>query len=777
MEASRFTEVHRFSKGPIPTMGEQFTRREFIARTTLAVASATALRRSPAHAADVESRIAEYPVGTIEPVPAIRQRRQWTRFLVFVWQYQNDVRRDWPLYDLAGLHGFHIDRGAGANDLVQLSLKRKFPYYVDHAAGKGILYLHKDVQQTVTGKNVLFVRPYSLAAPESIAALKSQLRDNVNVTKKGHVYAYAFDDEISLGSFNSAAEVDIHPRSLAWYRRWLTRRYGSVQSLNAAWATAYGSFDEVQPRGFEEVRRSASAPPLGSWNLSQWMEWRHFMDYQFAQVLADLTRYTNGLDPHTPAGFVGGQQPSAYGGYDYALLCRAVQWMESIELGAAHEIVRSFWNRPRRPHVHTYNVVPHYKQNVWVLWHRLAHGNQATIAWPKGWMLDGPSGKRELAPAIQQLAPTFREIQGPAGQFIVNPDSYLETDPIALYYSQPSVRVSWAMDSATNGAAWPKRSASIDDGNLSSARLRSSWCTLLEDLGYQYEFISYLDVQERRVDLARRFKVIILPQTICLSDGEVQALRAFVASGGMLIADALCGLMTETGRGRTQGALDDLFGVFRDESRGYLDGTGITELDSEYFAKPFPQRLRAYAGALRYRSMVVFERSTRATPEASAEAAGTAHVLIRKKTGPGQSLYLNLTPLAYEHFAVRSGETGLAWREVIGSALGDTRLRPRVDIFGVNGREPWMESLLWRNRHRYCLAILKNPSLSTESSHLAAVLGKDIDRGPERITIRLNLPVRDFRNVRTGKTFRDVASVEDDFKAWEANLYEFALRG
>jgi len=151
-----------------------------------------------------------------------------------VWQYQNDIRRDWPLYDRAGLHGFHIDRGASANDLVYLSRKRKFLYYVDHAAGKGILYLHKDVQQTVTGKKFLFVRPYSLADPQSIAALKSQLRDNVNVTKTGLVYAYAFDDEISLGSFNSAAEVDIHPRSLAWYRRWLARRYGSVQSLNAA---------------------------------------------------------------------------------------------------------------------------------------------------------------------------------------------------------------------------------------------------------------------------------------------------------------------------------------------------------------------------------------------------------------------------------------------------------------------------------------------------------------------------------------------------------------
>ena len=83
----------------------------------------------------------------------------------------------------------------------------------------------------------------------------------------------------------------------------------------------------------------------------------------------------------------------------------------------------------------------------------------------------------------------------------------------------------------------------------------------------------------------------------------------------MLIADALCGLLTETGRGRAAGALDDLFGIKRDESKGYLDGRGITEIDGEYSSRPFPERLRAYDNALRYRSMVVFERGTRRHPE------------------------------------------------------------------------------------------------------------------------------------------------------------------
>ena len=142
------------------------------------------------------------------------------------------------------------------------------------------------------------------------------------------------------------------------------------------------------------------------------MEWRHFMDYQFAEVLADLTRYTNKLDPLTPAGFVGGQQPSAYGGYDYAFLCRAVQWMEAYDDGGTNEILRSFWNQPRRIHAQTYGAFDGYKKNVWVLWNRLAHGNQLTIAWPEGWMRTNSSGERVLSPKIQQLATTFREIQG-----------------------------------------------------------------------------------------------------------------------------------------------------------------------------------------------------------------------------------------------------------------------------------------------------------------------------------------------------------------------------
>jgi len=745
------------------------TRRDFLQRSALATA-ALALPAC-AETVDVQSVVKDYPVGALEPVPVIRQRPEWTRFIILVWQFQNDVRVDGALYDRAGLHGFHIDRGAGAEEYVRLSLARGFPYYVDHAAGKGILYLHKDVQASISGKPALQVRPHSLADPQTIATLKQRLRDDVGTTKRGLVYIYAFDDEISTGAFNDPVEVDIHPLSVAWYRRWLAQRYGSIGALNAAWGTAWTTFDEVEPVGFDQVREAVARAPLSSWNLSRWMEWRHFMDYQFAQVLADLTRYTNTLDPRIPAGFVGGQQPSAYGGYDYALLSRAVQWMEPSDLGSINEIVRSFWNRPRRVQVQTYQAGRAYRKDVWTLWYRLAHGNQATIAWPRGWMRETAGGARELSPGIARLDATFREIQGKAGEFIVNPDSYLEADGIGLYYSHPSIRAGWAMDSTAHGGTWAKRVTSIDDGNLSSAHLRLAWCQILEDLGYQYDFVSYLDVTEGRVALVDRFRVIVLPQTICLSEREAEALRRFVAAGGTLIADTLCGLLTETGQGRRQvGLLDDLFGIRRDESRGYLNGRGLVEVNAEYFERPFPERLRAYDGALRYRSMVVYERGTKAAPGAAGDAAGSADVLVRRAVGPGRTLYLNLTPLAYSHFPFRSGEVGAAWRAVVARALAEAGLRARVEIHRRGGeRAPWMESLLWRNANRYCLAVVKNPGEAPEALPV-------IEQEPEPITVTLRLPARGVRNVRTGAILGDVSAFTDRFTPWEASLYEFDLR-
>jgi len=743
-------------------------RKATIAAIALALAALfPALGRQSAAAPPGEA-VSLHPVGPLEPVGPIRQRPEWNRFVILVWQYQTDARRDRPLYEKIGLHGFHIDHGAGKQALARWSLEAGFPYYVGHAAGKGILYLYRRERPAILRKRTVVRRPHSLADPATMAELERRLRRNVRATSAGLVLGYAFDDEISLGTFNSPCEVDAHPQSVAWYRRWLAARYGTIERLNRQWGSTFKSFGDVAPASFESVRRQLDTRPPSAWNLSPWVDFRHFMDYQFATVLRRLAEFTNRLDPRIPAGFVGGQQPSAYGGYDYAYLARAVQWMEAYDIGGTNEILRSLWNNPRRPHVQTFFSKGDPRRDSWFLWYYAVHGNQAVIAWPEKWFR---RNGYDIRPSIAADAETFREVQSAATAPFVSPDTRFDPDPIGVYYSHPSVQVGWAIDCIPHRSTWINRLSALDNNCQTQGHLRVAWFKLLEDCGFQYDVIPYLDVQEGRADLGR-FKAIILPRTIALSDAEAAALRRFVESGGTLIADAMCGLTDEHGRGRPRGALDDLFGIERDEHAGFFNGKELAEINGELYARPFLERLTAYRGALRWRNIVVVERATHPTDSKCENLQGTrTAVMFTKKVGRGRAVYLNLSPLEYLDASRRTNSYGATWRAIARRLLAEAGLRPRL-VIRENGREARMiEALWWRRRDgmRY-LAVVKNPVRRATVSSFGKIEGASF--APEKIALEFREPVRDLVNLRTGKHLGSGAKFTDTFNPCEANVYE-----
>jgi hypothetical protein len=707
-------------------------------------------------------------IGPLVPVPAISQRPVWDRFMILVWQYQTSIEKDIDLYRKICLRGFHIDRGADAAQLVDYSRTHVLPYYVDHAADKGILYLSESSAEAVVGNRQLIERPYSLANLETVELLKSHLMKNIEVTRNGPVLAYAFDDEISLGKLTTPSEVDIHRASLTWFREWLRHRYGTIRWLNKQWNTSFSSFEHVSPQGFEKVRKTAMEPFLSQWNLSPWMDFRHFMDFQFAAVLSELTRYANSIDPRTPAGFVGGQGPGPWGGYDYAMLARAVQWMEAYDIHGSNEILRSFWNRDRRPRMQTFFSLKNPKLDSWFLWYYLLHGNQAVIAWPGGWFRER---NYEIAPYILANTATFEEIQGPISEVIVDPDSRFDPDPIGIYYSHPSIQAGWAMDAITHGSTWINRKSSIDDDNQTKGMLRKVWCKTLEDLGYQYDFVSYLDVQEGKENLSNRFKVIILPKTICLSDREAKALSRFVKSGGTLVADHLCGVLDEHGKGRREGALDDLFGITRNKSAGYLGGSGYTDINGEFYRKPFLDRLTNYGGAYRYKDIVVFERGVKCNlPAQGVEVDAGPSVFIRRKTGKGATVYLNLSPIEYWDAQKRLGNYGANWREIVSKILKTASMEPRVLVYENSSLANMVECLFWKNGENNYMGVVKNPTNKRELSainEIQGITGKEVEiKFVFHKSLKRLVDLRNNRNLGSGNVF------VDKLKPWQGSLYE-----
>ncbi len=282
------------------------------------------------------------------------------------------------------------------------------------------------------------------------------------------------------------------------------------------------------------------------------------------------------------------------------------------------------------------------------------------------------------------------------------------------------------------------------------------------------------------MDLSDRFKIIILPKTICLSDREADALGAFVRQGGTLIADYLCGLFDEHTRGRPQRALDELFGITRDEAAGYMNGEGLTEIDGERYEQAFLKRLPYYNGAYRYKGIVVFERGTRHAPsaegieiESSMGLSQKPSVLIRNRTGNGTAIYLNLSPIEYWDPDRRFSAYGHEWRRLVSKLIQDAGLRPRVRVYENGYARNMIECLYWRNGKRRFLGLVKNPTEQKERQRLGKLHTAQGITGKES---KIRLEFRDgvsLLNLRTHEHLGSGQVFYDRFKPWEGNLYEY----
>jgi len=180
---------------------------------------------------------------------------------------------------------------------------------------------------------------------------------------------------------------------------------------------------EIRPHLAGWSIREFDASPL----LDQWS----FNDSVWSNFLGELMEYANSVDPRTPCGIVGGQAPSAFGGYDYARLMRKIQFIEAYNLGSSQAIIRSFNPRNALPAVTT-----HFHQSVeddiWQVWYSLAHGNRGHIGWVEGWF----DGERPR-PWHEQVAPHYREAGGKIGPLLEG--AQWRHDGVALYYSHPSI--------------------------------------------------------------------------------------------------------------------------------------------------------------------------------------------------------------------------------------------------------------------------------------------------------------------------------------------------
>ncbi|HEX7361826.1 MAG TPA: beta-galactosidase [Bryobacteraceae bacterium] len=350
---------------------------------------------------------------------------------------------------------------------------------------------------------------------------------------------YNLADESGIAELAGFWDFDFSDYSLDGMRRWLKKRYGTLAALNKEWGTHFTAWYLVTPDTTKQAMQRTDG------NYSSWGDFKEWMDIAYARALKVGVDAVHSVDPHAYVGIEGAQMPG-WGGYDYARLTSVLDMMEPYDIGDNIEIIRSL--NPHFPFITTaFATGPVEKHRVW---YEFLHGAHGQIIWdPKPYDIVKSDGT--LGPRGRDVAPYWNELRDGIGALLIN--STRQADPIAIHYSQPSMRINWMLAQRPKGDAWMSR-MSWDEPKDMVPRLRDSYCRLIEDHGLQYNFVSYKQVKQG--DLSKGgYRILILPRSLALSKAEATAITNFVHEGGTLIVDGNAGTYDQHCRRLPQSSL------------------------------------------------------------------------------------------------------------------------------------------------------------------------------------------------------------------------------
>jgi len=390
-------------------------------------------------------RVKQKDFKRVKQIEKILESPRWDHWILMPWRYRWGATYDSELIMWMKKHGHN---GGFCDHLpkedAKLQEKAGFLWYLDHAAGKGDLYQKVSKKERQNPE-----RPVCLVKPSTVKRLKQKLKKSVTESMKYKTrIAYALDDEVSWSgftnpcSFTNPCKWDNNPLSLADYSKWLKMRYGSEKALKTQWTQGalpvltsivnwgnFGKKDFIKRMANPDDLQNYYFLPLSKWNLSAWCDAISYMDSQFANLIGDLVDYSNSIDPTTPCGFVGGQAPAPYGGYDYAKIMRKIQFLEAYDIGASAEISRSLNLDNMMPITKTHFGDPISPETTWFFWYYLAHGDRGVIYWAQDWFKGScPKFKiKLLGKKVKEIANVSKKIF--KGKWKHN--------GIAIYYSHP----------------------------------------------------------------------------------------------------------------------------------------------------------------------------------------------------------------------------------------------------------------------------------------------------------------------------------------------------
>jgi len=504
--------------------------------------------------------------------------------------------------------------------------------------------------------------PHCWNSPEAIEAAHDNARFFKAHSEHG-VFVYSLGDEVAVrGTCTS-------PYCLDAYRNYLQQEYGTIQALNAEWASDFANFGAVQPLNPGQYNAEAA---LAEGNSPRWYDRQRFSLINFVNYCQRWAEVIREYDLQFKLGFEGAGRLRDR--LDYEALIRTNDfWGPYPSLGdevirslAPRDFVRSNWmgySREAEPLLAKY-------------WRMILNGCNS-VWW---WRWDGIGQFHGLLaphldyyPASRALIEDTCIVREGLGDLLLQCE--MLDDGIALLYSLPSTY-------ATSLENEPAYGDFVQD--------HAFWQDAVRELGMQFDYVSDQMLDENNPRL-NDYRVLVLIRAAALSDQSAQVIRRWVEQGGTLIADLPPGLFDGHCKLRDQGVLDDLFGIRR---------TG--ESKARVSSVQLPVALQAEAQHFKLENRV-YNPDVRAAGAEALGSAGETPLVLVNHYGQGQTILLNLSARR-----LRGSEQEEVIAEFVRSLFAAGGVAPSLRETDLEGnRLPGLDTVRWQTGDIELMAVFQ----------------------------------------------------------------------
>ncbi len=525
-------------------------------------------------------------------------------------------------------------------------------------------FAEKAAKYSETHDKQWLVRTPSLSDAEWRAKVAAHMQAQAKLAMPfGGAYDYCMGDEMSLTYYTQYFDFDWSPHSLRDFRKWLQARYPSLEALNRAWETSFATWDAVVPMTLQEAQGRANAAP--------WCEFRDFMNDVVADFYAMVQATLKKVDPKARVGLSGTQEPRAGNGMDWWKNSKAFNYYHAYNTGWSNEMRRSFARETgvaQSPYYAGYWQAGRAAENN--LFWCLLHDTNGVSAWATPILFYNDFTYSESGRDTRALCHEMKR-----GIWDLIRSARRLHDGIAIHYSHSSINAAHLLGKEEQIVV-----------------VRDAWVKLIEDLGLQYDFVATPQIEAgalvtpataKRGNGATgqaglgRYRMLILPQSLAISDKEKAQIEAFVRAGGTVIADRDAGLMDGKCRRRPAGMLDSLFGIRR--SQGSV-----------------PAAIGASVRLPRTPAIDLKLPAAEAVQVTTARSYGSlkaakAPVVTCNTFGKGSAWYLNLDLTPFDNERVFHTPTEKGLRSAMKAILAGAGVKPQVSIALASGRAPHVE--------------------------------------------------------------------------------------